>query len=176
MLRNVKKIVFNYQKYDKFLFLKIKEKRLVIKGFFGESSFLIPQNCFVIINDELSTLSIYFYYSNLESFNYKLKYIYNSIIYLSYGVLFYHMVNIRIKGIGYRFILEDNVIKVYSGNSLPSIFNIENKLKILDNCGSNNFSMFCCDYTFLNFFAKSIYNISPPNRYKEMGIFIEKKL
>ena len=178
MLHKVRKLCFNYKKFNNFLSFQIKqEKCLIIKGFFGEVTLLIPSNFIIINNDSKGLLFIYcFFYTNSEHIYKKLKYIHNSIIYFSYGVIFFHMVNISIKGIGYRFILEKNKIKVYSGNSLPSILNIRDQLKILDNCNSNNFSIFCCDYTYLNFFIKKLYNISIPNRYKEIGVFIEKKL
>lgn len=177
MSHNIKKIVFNYKKYNKFLSFLVKKKNiLLIKGFFGEVSFLIPKNFFIYIDSNSGSLYIYFNYLNLGEKISKLKYIFNSIIFLSYGVLFYHMVNVSIKGIGYRFILNNNCIEVYSGNSLPTILNVGDNLKILDNNNSNNFSLVCCDYTYLNFFVKSLYNISPPNKYKETGVFLEKKL
>lgn len=177
MYRNIKKVVFNYRNYNKFLFFCIKNKnKLLIKGFFGKVYFSIPKNFFIYVNSDLGLLHIYFNYFNLDKIFFKLKYIFNFIIYSSYGVLFYHMVNINIKGIGYRFVLNKDNIEVYSGNCLPIILNIKNNLIILDNNNSNNFSLLCCDYIFLNYFIKKLYNISPPNKYKKIGIFFEKKL
>lgn len=178
MYRNIKKISFNYQRCSKFLSFSVKEKnKLLVKGFFGDVYFLIPKNYFIYVNADSGLLYIYFNSTILEKSFSKLKYIFNSIIFLSYGVLFYHMVNVSIKGIGYRFVLDnDNTIKIYSGNSLPKILNIKDNLRILDNKNSNNYSLLCCDYNYLNFFVKKLYNISPPNKYKEMGVFFEKKL
>ena len=65
---------------------------------------------------------------------------------------------------------------VYSGNSLPTVFNVPEGFKILGNGSSNNFSVLGGDYTFLNNFVNKVRNIAVPNKYKEIGIFLEKKL
>ena len=65
---------------------------------------------------------------------------------------------------------------VYSGNSLPTSFEIPESLKILDNSSSNNFSIFSGDFIFLNNFAAKVKNIAIPNKYKEIGIYLEEKL
>ena len=169
---NINKIIINYQNYKKLLSFSKKEKNfLFIKGFFGSVSLKIPKGIILDISNE--SIILYFY-SNKN--NNILKSFYSLIIFSCHGLIFNHFVDMNIKGIGFKFELKNNQILVYSGNSLPTFFNIPNNLQILDNSSSNNYSVLSSDYTFLNNFVNKIRNIAIPNKYKEIGIFLEKKL
>ena len=169
---NINKIIINYQNYKKLLSFSKKEKNfLFIKGFFGSVSLKIPKGIILDISNE--SIILYFY-SNKN--NNILKSFYSLIIFSCHGLIFNHFVDMNIKGIGFKFELKNNQILVYSGNSLPTFFNIPNNLQILDNSSSYNYSVLSSDYTFLNNFVNKIRNIAIPNKYKEIGIFLEKKL
>jgi hypothetical protein len=179
--KKIKKVILNYNNFNKFISFHnvvyekgINKKRyLKIKGYFGFSLLLIPKNVIIRVNKDKKNIYIYFD-SSLETF--LLKYIYNNIIFLSYSVLYYHLIDIKIKGIGYKFELNKDIIKVYGGNSLPSYFNIPKKLKFLQ---SSNLNFFCAgsgDYICLNNFLIRLSQEGLPNKYKEIGIFLDKRL
>lgn len=174
MSYKINKITLNYQKYNKLLSFSKNKNNLNINGFFGSVSLKIPAN--ILLELDKKDIKLYFD-SNKFIYNSRLlKSFYHNIIFSVYGQVFNHFVNISIKGIGYKFKLEKNKIIVYSGNSLPTLFEIPDNLKVLDNLNSNNFSIIGSDYTFLNNFINKIRNISKPNKYKEIGIFLEKRL
>ena len=174
MSYNINKVSLNYQKYNKLLsFLKFNNI-LRIKGYFGFVDLKIPAN--IILEVDKKNLTLYFHSNKLITINKFLKSFYHIIIFSFYGVMFNHFININIKGIGYKFELKNGLFLIYSGNSLPTFFNVPSNLKILDNLGSNNFSVVGNNYTFLNNFVNKIRNISIPKKYKEIGIYLEKKL
>jgi len=177
MSYNINKVSLNYQKYNKLLsFSKKNDSILFIKGFFGLSELKIPKNIIVEI-DNNNSINLYFNSNKLSTIGKILKSFYFSIIFSIYGLVFNHFVDMNIKGIGYKFELKgNNEILVYSGNSLPTNFEIPENLIILDNSNTNNFSVLGNDYVFLNNFVNKIKNIAVPNKYKEIGIFLEKRL
>lgn len=175
MLVNVNKVIIDYQKYEKVLSFSKKNKNfLLIQGFFGSVSFKIPKG--VIIDVCEKNIILYFYSGKGATIYKYLKSFYFLIIFSSYGLVFNHFVGLSIKGIGFKFELKGDDIMVYSGNSLPTVFNVPEGFKILGNGSSNNFSVLGGDYTFLNNFVNKVRNIAVPNKYKEIGIFLEKKL
>lgn len=176
VLAKINKITINYQDYKELLSFSKKDKNfLFIKGFFGSVNLKIPKGIIIDINEK--EIILYFYCAKINNTLYKvLKSFYSLIIFSCHGLIFNHFVDMNIKGIGFKFELKNNQILVYSGNSLPTFFDIPNNLQILDNSSSNNYSVLSSDYTFLNNFVNKIRNIAIPNKYKEIGIFLEKKL
>ena len=175
MLPNIGKIVINYKKYSKLLsFSYNRFNYLCIQGFFGKTSLKIPKNFFVEIDEE--SIKIYFDLQKLSNNKKILKSFYSLIVFSCYGLVYNHFIYMLIKGIGFKFKLEKKKLIVYSGHSLPTSFEIPESLKILDNSSSNNFSIFSGDFIFLNNFAAKVKNIAIPNKYKEIGIYLEEKL
>lgn len=175
LVNNINKIIINYQKYKKLLSFSKKNKDfLLIQGFFGSVTLKIPKGIIIDVCNE--SIILYFYSKKGIVMNKFLKSFYFLVIFSSYGLVFNHFIDLTIKGIGFKFELKEGQIIVYSGNSLPTIFNIPEGFKVLDNCSSNNFSVLGSDYIFLNNFVNKIRNIAIPNKYKEIGIFLEKKL
>ena len=173
MLFNIGKIVINYN--NKFLtFSQNKFNFLIIQGFFGEVCLKIPKNIFVRINQR--DLILYFDLNKLSIIKKILKSFYFSIIFSSNGLVYNHFVYMNIKGIGYKFKLEKNSLIVYNGNSLPTSFELPKNLKIIENSGPNFLIVFCGDFILLNNFVAKVKNIAKPNKYKEIGVFLEKKL
>jgi ribosomal protein L6P/L9E len=84
--------------------------------------------------------------------------------------------NMSIKGIGYKFELLGDQIIVYNGNSLPTYFTVPKDIIVLDNNMVNNYSLVGGSYILLTSFSNNIRNTSIPNKYKEIGIFLQKKL
>jgi len=167
---SLNKVILDYQNYNNFLFFKKKKENLIIEGVFGKVLIDIPANIFLII--ENNKIFLYFNNNNLA----KLKFFYNIIIFSCVGVLFNHFINISIKGIGFKFYLENNNLFIYHGNSLPTKFNLPYNVFVLDNGSVNSFSILSSDYTLLNNFISNIQKKSMPNKYKKIGIFLEKKL
>jgi ribosomal protein L6P/L9E len=175
MLPNIGKVVINYKKYSKFLsFSQDNFGLLFIEGFFGKVSLKVPKKFFIEIDKE--NIILYFDLNKLSIIKKNLKSFYFLIIFSCYGLVYNHFVYMTIKGIGFKFKLEENFLVVYSGNSLPTYFKVPSNLKILDNSSSNNFSVFSGDFIFLNNFVTKVRNIAVPNKYKEIGIYLEKKL
>lgn len=173
----INKITIDYQIYKKLLSFSKKDKKfLLIKGFFGSVSLKIPKGIFININENNIILYFSNHTRNTISFINILKSFYSLIIFSCHGLVFNHIVDMNIKGIGFKFELKKNRILVYSGNSLPTLFDIPTNLQILDNSSSNNYSVLSSDYAFLNNFVNKIRNTAIPNKYKEIGIFLEKKL
>lgn len=171
---NIKKITLDYQKYNKFLYFSKNKNILSIKGFFGKIDLKIPVN--IVVGVDEKNINLYFNLKELPNLNKILKSFYFLIIFSVYGLVFNHFIDMNIKGIGYKFEIKDNVLLVYSGNSLPTKFQIPEELIILDNSNSNNFSILGGNYAFLNNFINKVKKVSIPNKYKEIGIFLDKKL
>jgi ribosomal protein L6P/L9E len=167
MLRNIKKIHFNLEKYNNFLFFSVKEKKLFIKGFFGKIHLKIPHTTVLKIKNNV--LIMYFYDRNL----YILKTFNNLIIFSINNILLNYYKNIFIKGIGYKFILKENNLEVYNGNFLPERFHIPKSITVLNKNSLNSLNLLSNDYTLLNNFIKNIQKVAMPNKYKEIGIFIK---
>jgi ribosomal protein L6P/L9E len=170
---NIKKIVLDYKNYNKFLNFVTEKNFLKIRGFFGEISLKIPKNVIVRIDDFVITL----YFNEKVTIN-KIKYFYNTIIYSCISVLFNHFVNLSVKGIGFKFDLnkDKRELLVFNGNRLPVIFNLPSSIKVLMNTSIVNISILGGDNILLNNFVNNIRKIAIPNKYKEIGIFLEKKL
>ena len=124
----IKKVVLDFTKYQKFIGFKEvldnKKHYLEVNGFFGKVLLNLSNSVIVKISNNKIILF----------FNYKvkhkvLKYIYNNIIYISYGVLYYHIVDILIKGIGYKFELKKEELLIFCGNSLPVLINIPENIE-----------------------------------------------
>ena len=172
----ISKIIFNYQKYNNFLSFKIKNKGLYVIGFFGEISLVIPSNIVVEINHKTQEIFLFFYSNQLSTLTKVLKSFYSFIMFSSYGVILGHFTNLTIKGIGYKFSLDKNDLIVHNGMVVPRIFEIPKNVTVLDNGSSNILTVMGGDYTFLSNFVSNIRKTSIPNRYKEIGIFVDKKL
>lgn len=164
------KVVLDYQNYNNFLFLKKEKENLVIEGLFGKISINIPTNIFLIIENN----KIFLYVNKNNSS--KLKFFYNMIIFSCVGVLFNHFINISIMGIGFKFSLENDNLFIHHGNSLPTKFDLPYNVFVLNNESVNNFSILSSDYVLLNNFVSNIQKKSMPNKYKKIGIFLNKKL
>lgn len=178
MVKNstIKKVILDFTKYQKFIkFSEIpneKKNYLEVSGFFGKVV-LSPLEG-IIIKAIDSKIILFFDSDKVE--HKALKYIYNNIIYVSYGVLYYHIVDIFIKGIGYKFELNKENLLIFCGNSLPISVNIPKNIEFLDNANSNDFSVGSSDNMFLNNFLFKIAKTATPNKYKEIGIFLNKLL
>lgn len=81
-----------------------------------------------------------------------------------------------IKGIGYKFKLEKNLLIVYNGKTLPTRFELPKNLRIVENSGPNSLAVFCGDFVLLNNFVGKIRNIAKVNKYKEIGVYFKRKL
>lgn len=173
MCYRIKKTVFDFQEYKNFLVLKKCENMLIVKGFFGVISLTIPKNIILRVN---KTKVIFFYIKSKDSLK-KIKHFYHIIIFSLIGVLFNNFINISIKGIGFKFLFdkEKNNFFVHSGNSLPSVFNLPLNIRLLTNSSMNNFTILSSDIVLLHNFVNTVRKISIPNKYKEIGIFLEKK-
>lgn len=173
---NIKKIVLDFTKYQNFIkfseILKEKKSYLEVRGFFGKVSLSFSDNIIIKIID--NKIVLFFSYDKVEPKI--LKYVYNNIIYVSYGILYYHIVDIFIKGIGYKFELKEESFLIFCGNSLPILVDIPKNLEFLDNSNLNNFSVGSSDNMFLNNFLFKIAKMAAPNKYKEIGIFLNKLL
>jgi len=178
LYKNIKKISLNYQKYNKFLSFKLKKINLLeIKGFFGAVDLVIPD--FIRIKIDKDKCILYIFFDNTKNpkhVNRIIKQLYNTIIFSSYGVLFCHLIDISIKGIGYKFEFNDNkTITVFSGKTLPHLFEIPEGLRILEKGNLNSFSLGGGNYSRLISFAFKIQSVGKPNKYKEIGIYLNKK-
>jgi ribosomal protein L6P/L9E len=170
MLRNIKKISFNLEKHNNFLFFSVKEKKLFIKGFFGKIYLKIPHTTILEIKNNI--LIMYFYDKNLHV----LKTFNNTIVFSINNILLNYYKNIFIKGIGYKFRLKDDSLEIYNGNSLPEHFYIPKSITVLNKNSVNSLNLLSNDYTLLNNFIKNIQKVAMPNKYKEIGIFIKDSL
>ena len=175
MLFSYNKVVFNYQLYNKFLsFSKINNRVLLIKGFFGCISLSVPRN--IILEIDNKSILIFFTSSKKKSINGVIKAFCVNLFCVCYGLIFSHFIDLGIKGIGYKFELKDNYLVMYSGNSLPTLFKVPKNLCVLSNLTSNLFSIVGGDYILLNNFAHKIKKISTPNKYKEIGVYLAKRI
>jgi len=178
LYKNIKKISLNYQIYNKFLSFKIKKINfLEIKGFFGVVSLVIPDFIRIKLNKDKYILYIFFDDTkNPKYVNRVIKQLYNTIIFSSYGVLFCHLISINIKGIGYKFEFDgNNSITVFSGKTLPYLFEVPKGLRVLEKGNLNNFSLGGGNYSRLISFAFKLQSVGKPNKYKEIGIYLNKK-
>jgi ribosomal protein L6P/L9E len=172
----ISKIRLTYKKYSKLLSVKKEERNLILSSFFGKTFLKIPQNLILEVDKESKSI---FFFSKEKKKNKSLKSLksfYNLIIFSSYGVVFGHFMNMSIKGIGYKFELLGDQIIVYNGNSLPTYFTVPKDIIVLDNNMVNNYSLVGGSYILLTSFSNNIRNTSIPNKYKEIGIFLQKKL
>ena len=179
MFFNIGKIVINYN--SKLLSFSQNEFNfLLIQGFFGPVSLKIPKNVFIQINQK--NFILYFDLNKLFVIKKFLKSFYFLIIFSCHGLVFNHFVYMNIKGIGRKFKfekkLEKNFLIVYNGNSLPTYFEMPDnlKIKIKVKSGPNSLIVFCGDFILLNNFIAKIRNIAKPNKYKEIGVYLKKKL
>ena len=173
MLFNIGKIVINYN--SKLLsFSQNKFNFLLIQGFFGEICLKIPKNIFIQINEK--NFILYFDLNKLSLIKKILKSFYFSIIFSCNGLIYNHFVFMSIKGIGYKFKLEKNLLIVYNGKTLPTRFELPKNLRIVENSGPNSLAVFCGDFVLLNNFVGKIRNIAKVNKYKEIGVYFKRKL
>lgn len=153
------------------------EKSLKISGFFGEVIVDIPSNVVLEVNSELKGIYLFFIKDHFIEVKYIIKSFYLNLIFSLYGIIFNHFVDIIIKGIGYRFEKDSlNHLLIFHGNVNPSIFKIPKNIKLLTNANTNIFSICGSNYTLINNFIGQLRSICKPGRYKEVGLFVQKRL
>lgn len=190
LLKNKKKASFIQENYafskcfldlgnvwDLVVVKKTNKGLLEIKGFFGKTSIFIPKSIFVDIDISLKGLNIFFK-KNSNFTEGVIKSFYLNLIFSLYGVVFYHFVDIIVKGIGFRFELNSSgtSLLIFHGNVNPTIFNVPNSIKLLSNSNLNVFSVCSSNFNLINNFIGKLRFICKPGRYKEVGLFYKKRL
>jgi len=172
---NYNKIVVNYNLYNKFLsFSKISNRELLIVGAFGSIKLYVPQN--IIIEIDKKNVKIFFKSSKKSFVKRVVKPFCIKFLFSCYGLIFIHFSNVTIKGIGYKFELKEKELVVFNGNSLPTTFKVPENLHIITNGSFNFYSIIGSDYILLNNFIQEVLNIATPSKYKEIGVYVDKRM
>jgi hypothetical protein len=171
---NIYKIILNYRKYKHVLsFSKDNSRNLYVDSFFGLIPLSIPIN--VIFELDKKYIKLYFNSTKFIFIRQVLKSFCHILSFSTVSSLFTFFISTFIKGIGYKFVFNNDKLIIHSGNSLPSLFETQEDLQMLSNFNSYRFIMGSSNFTFLNHFGNKLRSICKPNKYKEMGIFLEKK-
>jgi hypothetical protein len=172
MSPNFYKIILNYQKYNPVVFFsKDANDNLYLNSFFGLIPLNLPIN--VIFEFDKKYIKFYFTFARLIFLRRVLKSFYHILSFVTLCSLFVFFIGLNIKGIGYKFVFNDELI-IHSKNSLPSYLKKQESLQMLHNFHSYNFLMSSSNFTFLNHFGNRVRSICKPNKYKEIGIFLKK--
>lgn len=156
-------------KIPKLINIEIDNNLLKIKGQFGIEELLIPNNLNIIINNnEINIVKI----DNSKK-THSYQGLYRSLIQnIIIGVNNKFNKILYIKGTGYKFKIEKNILEINIGFShliklvIPK--NLEIKLE-----SSNKLIISGINKEKVNFFASKIYKLKPPEPYKGKGIIYE---
>jgi large subunit ribosomal protein L6 len=152
------------------VFIKIFSDFIQIKGKYGILEQKINDNIkFILSNNILSILLI-----NKEKKDYYglMRSLVNNMI---IGVNEKFRLNLYLEGIGYKFVLSNNILAVYVGYTHSIEFFVENDIEIkLESPIKIN--IMGIDYQKVTQFASKIYNICPPEPYKGKGIHYENQI
>jgi large subunit ribosomal protein L6 len=153
----------------KYIHISIQNQNLFFRGLLGKCSLTFQDHILFFFKKNKLILII-----NLQKNKKSILNLYNKLIKIKIkGVLQGFKLNLILKGIGFKTLIENNHLIFKIGFSHPIILSIPEKIKIINQ--SNNLIFNSIDYIYLTEFVHYIKNLKKPEPYKGKGFLFKNE-